>query len=591
MTTKMIIQGNILEPEQFRKTPIGVMERISSIIGSTLGPGGSNVCIYDDMEGKHKVTKDGYRILKSIGFPDSVAQMVLDTIRGVVRSVIVNVGDGSTSTVVLSSHLMNELTKIYEGKVKKGKYTPRVFMMIQSKIVECLVERIKKNARSVLKHEGDVQVIDNDLMRTITIHAANNDEKVGGMIADTLHLPTDRIAIEYGNAMQQETTIDTYSGYRFPRGYAHEGFIRKEDFENGRYVVEIEEGMSNNPSGINVLVASGRKVDDTFFNNIIMPVLALNTNLKQACMIVVPEVSTPMRDLILKLAQESGLHNILLLDYRYNNERDIRWVRDLALYCGAKVVDIHGKYPIIKDRQNLKKEEIEKVQDLLGSVDALRSTSTETVLRKKDVDQMAIQERIAKITLEMKNVSENANGEELQEIVHHKRSRIESLSGKQSKIIVGGATPQAKQHTHDLIDDATLAAYSAIESGIVPGAGYNVASILLKEWENFLIDVMKDMDNSYEDLAVDILGAYANSYLQYIHTLINNGNEEEEYDIEYVRDLVNNGNIVDIVHSNEIVPAESMAVAYPAATDIEILRGVSSIVGLYLSSDYVVVPA
>ena len=590
MSGKMIFQGNILEPEQFRSTPIGVMSRISEIIGSTLGPAGSNVCIYDTMEGNHRVTKDGYHILRSISFPDSVAQMVLDTIRGVVRRVIVNVGDGSTSTVVLSSHLMENLSEVYETHVIKDKnISPSVFRSIQDSIVRVIVDYIRKRSVSVLKDNLDgLQVIDTGKMARITSHAANNDDEIGEMIAETLHLPTDRIAIEVGGPLQETTRIDSSSGYRFPRGYSHEGFIRKDNFDNGRYFVTIEEGEPNNPSGINVLIASGRKVDEQFFMNVIMPVLAMNVNLNQPCLIVVPEMPPTFRTHLMELAAKDDRHNILLLDYRHDNERDIRWVGDLALYCGAKIVPIEGVYPKIKDHQKIKKEEIERIKDILGSVDALHSTSTETIMRKKDVDPRAIQERIAKINLEMQNASESASGDEMQDIILHKRNRIQSLSGSQSKIIVGGATRQEKQHAADLLEDATLAAYSAIEHGIVPGAGFNVASILVEEEITDKV-VLEIGDDRYRDIVAEIKNEYLASYLDYITTLLGNGSIRE-ITREDAMSLVVDGYIHDMVMGSK-VPARDLTVAYPAATDIEILRGVSSIVGLYLSSDYVVVPA
>jgi len=91
--------ANTIEESLTKSKIRATMQIISKTLCGTLGPYGSTTVV-QDREGRHFATKDGYDVMNKISFDDEVARTILDILRQVASTQVLNVGDGSTSAIV-----------------------------------------------------------------------------------------------------------------------------------------------------------------------------------------------------------------------------------------------------------------------------------------------------------------------------------------------------------------------------------------------------------------------------------------------------------------------------------------------------------
>jgi chaperonin GroEL len=102
----------------------------------------------------------------------------------------------------------------------------------------------------------------------------------------------------------------------------------------------------------------------------------------------------------------------------------------------------------------------------LGHAAKVIISKDKTVIIKSDarLDEDAIQERVDQLWEAHKNATKKADKDFLLE-------RIASLTGGIGVIYVGGQTDLEQKELYDRVDDAVCAVRSALEEGVLPGAG------------------------------------------------------------------------------------------------------------------------
>ena len=110
---EIISKKNILTEKEFKKLAKETLDLISDILSKSLGYYGSTTIIEDPISG-HTVTKDGYTILKAIrfGVEDTVSNTLLKFIKDISHSLVTEVGDGSTSSIITSNELFDKISEL-----------------------------------------------------------------------------------------------------------------------------------------------------------------------------------------------------------------------------------------------------------------------------------------------------------------------------------------------------------------------------------------------------------------------------------------------------------------------------------------------
>lgn len=101
---------NVIPEQDFKRLVSDTFKTIADILRATYGPYGSSVIISD--QSQTTTTKDGYNVFEAIGFNHTYKRMVYLAISKIIDRVNRNVGDGTTSCILLAEKMFNNLNNI-----------------------------------------------------------------------------------------------------------------------------------------------------------------------------------------------------------------------------------------------------------------------------------------------------------------------------------------------------------------------------------------------------------------------------------------------------------------------------------------------
>jgi chaperonin GroEL len=409
--------------ENGRNKLIRGVVKMSAAVKSTLGPGGNTVLI-ESPNHTHgiTVTKDGVTVAKAVDLIDPVENLAVRMMKEAAERTATSAGDGTTTAIVLTEALVLGGQKYIKPEHNRTEVL-RQLQYMSGKVVDGLKRRSKKVTSGMLV---DVATI-----------SCNNDREIGKIIAD-VYKSVGRTGIV---TVEKSQTADTYSettlGLKFDRGYLSSLFIndQKKDecvFEDTMVLVaDIE--ISNILQIENVLkpiIAEGKKLliispcNANVINTLAANVMKGHVKI---CAVAPPGFGYKQHELMQDIAVSVGA--------TYFSEKtgdDLSHINYGDLGHAQKVIVGKDKTVIIKDEKRINFEEVDKRVAELWEAHALA---------KRKADKDFILERIA------------------------------SLTGGIGVIFVGGNTDLEQKELYDRIDDAVCAVRSAMEEGILPGAG------------------------------------------------------------------------------------------------------------------------
>jgi len=167
---------NVIPEDSFKHLIEETFRIIADILRNTYGPYGSTVVISDQSE--TTTTKDGYNVFNAVGFSHTYKRMVYLAIKKIIDRVNNNVGDGTTSCILLAEKMFREIEKTLKTVDDKRnilKVLTQFEEMIQSK--DAVVEDIR---------EGTVQPLHIDALRGLITVSDNYDENLAYVIEEAL---------------------------------------------------------------------------------------------------------------------------------------------------------------------------------------------------------------------------------------------------------------------------------------------------------------------------------------------------------------------------------------------------------------------
>src|SRR3954451_19108199 len=205
-----IMAKQLLYTDEARKKLLAGAEKLSRAVGSTLGPTGRNVII-DKSFGGPTVTKDGVTVSKEIELADPFENMGAKLVNAVAQKTSDVAGDGTTTATILALSVYQEgLRNITAGAnpmaVKRG----------IDKGVEAAVRTLEGMTKS-LKTK--------DEMQQVASISANNDPKIGKLMADAFEKVGKDGVITVEEGKTSETVLEFVEGMQFDKGYISPYFI------------------------------------------------------------------------------------------------------------------------------------------------------------------------------------------------------------------------------------------------------------------------------------------------------------------------------------------------------------------------------
>ena len=433
-----------------RKKLISGVVKMSRAVKSTLGPSGNTVLI-ESPNHTHgiTVTKDGVTVAKSIDLIDPSENLAVKMMKEAADRTATSAGDGTTTAIVLTEGLVLGGLEHIKDEMNRTDVL-RHMVDISNKVVDKLRRKSKKVSTSMLLDVASI--------------SANNDREIGRIISEVYKDVGKTGVVTVERSQTSETYAETTKGLKFDRGYLSPLFIN--DVKKDECVFE----------DVMVLVADMEIANILQIENVLKPII---TEGKKLLMI-----SPCNSNVVNTLAANSMKGNLKVVAVPPPNfgYKQHELMQDIAISVGAT----YYSEKTGDDLSHINYGDLGHASKVIVSKD-----KTVIIRSSAKADEKAIEERVAQLWEAHKQATRKADKDFILE-------RIASLTGGIGVIFVGGNTDIEQKELYDRVDDAVCAVRSALEEGILPGAG----KALLDETAEL---VYEESDSAEYKAAVEIV--------------------------------------------------------------------------------------
>jgi chaperonin GroEL len=412
---KQITYGNDSRQELLR----GV-NRLADAVKVTLGPKGRNV-VLDKKFGSPVITKDGVTVAKEIELKEPLENMGAQMVREVASKTSDVAGDGTTTATVLAQAIYREGSK----NVTAGA-NPMDLKRGIEKAVQAVVEDIAKLSKGV---KGK-------MIAQVGTISANNDETIGGIIAEAMEKVGKDGVITVEEAKTLETSLEVVEGMQFDRGYLSPYFVTDPD---------RMEAVLENP----LVLIHEKKISSM---KDLLPVLEQVAKLGKPLLIIAEDVEGEALATLVVNKLRGTLQVAAVKAPGYGDRRKAM-LEDIAILTGGKA---------ITEDLGIKLENL-KLDDM-GTAKKITIDKDNTTIVEGAGTAKAIEGRVKQIRTQIEETTSDYDREKLQE-------RLAKLVGGVAVIKVGAATETEMKEKKARVEDAMHATKAAVEEGIVPGGG------------------------------------------------------------------------------------------------------------------------
>ena len=406
-----------------RKQLLAGVTKLAAAVKVTLGPKGKNAVI-DKGWGSPTITKDGVTVAEEVERHDKFQNIGAKLVKEAASKTSDVAGDGTTTATVLAEAIFKEG---YKAVTAGGD------AMAIARGIRVAVTAI--NA-SLLKQSKPINVTRKDDIANVAAISANNDRKIGDIMADAfLKVGKDGvITVEEGKSL--DTVIDVVEGMQFDRGYLSPNFITDPD----EMKVEFEKPL--------ILIYEDKISSATK----LIPLLEKVMKAKKPLLIIAEDIEGEALQTLVLNKLRSILSVAAVKAPGYGDRRKAM-LEDIAVLTGAR--------PIMKDL-GIELDKIELTD--LGTAKKVEIDNDNTTIIEGAGESKDIQGRIAQIRREIDITTSDYDREKLQE-------RLAKLAGGVAQINVGAATETEMKEIKSRIEDALQATRAAIAEGVLPGGG------------------------------------------------------------------------------------------------------------------------
>lgn len=564
---KKSMVNNVVSKETLRKVQKDTLEYISNVLLNSFGPKGSNSCI-QKKGALNQYTKDGHTILSNITFNGAIEQSIKEDLESITRHIVKTVGDGTTSAVILSKIIFNDIIEL------EKEHLPSEILKTLDDVCRSISNQIKMKKS---------EVTDEDIYN-ISMISTNGDKYLSNLIKDIYTEMGMSVFIDVSASTGTETFVKYYDGMTINTGFSDSIYVNNPK-DNTCTIDYPEVYYFEHP--IDTREMSGL-FDAIIVQNIIKPMADKKMDKVIPTVIIAPRLSQDlcgtMNTIVASQTQLPPANRIPLLiisDFHQINE-----VSDLAQLCGAKPIRKYIDAEIYKkDVAAGTAPTTENLKIFCGMCDQVVADAGKTKFIRpenmydNDGNKSTVYNNLLEfLKVELKKAEDE--GADLREIGTLKR-RIHSLESNMVEIFVGGITAADRDSKRDLLEDAVLNCRSATNNGI--GFGANCEALFAIDHMKTALDAIK-FEKHYlfkDDPIYRVIFNFIHSaYYQLVETLYKNNNIDINMD-----ELLNRKTPINIVtgeYDNKVLSS--------LESDIVILNTVCKIVGIMATCNQFVLP-
>ena len=359
-------------------------------------------------------------------------------------------GDGTTTATVLARAIFREgLRNIVAGSnptaVRRG--------------IERAVEAAESHLLDMAKPVSDKSEVEN-----VGAISANNDKKIGELLAEALHRVGKDGVITVEEGKTTDTKVEYVDGMQFDKGYISPYFINEpatmECVLEGCYLLIHEKKVSN----LRDLVPILEKVGQT----------------GKPLLIIAEDVDAEALTLLV-VNKLRGVLNVCAVKAPGFGDRRKAMLGDIAALTGGTM---------ISEDLGLQLESLGL--DHLGRAKKVTVDKNATTIVEGAGDRAEVEKRIQQIRNQIDQTDSEYDKEKFQE-------RLAKLAGGVAVVSVGAETEADMKQKKARVEDALHATRAAVEEGILPGGG--VALLRCRE----AVEKARSSAKGDEKIGVDIV--------------------------------------------------------------------------------------
>jgi chaperonin GroEL len=403
------------------------IDKLATIVKSTLGPKGRNVII-DRPFATPMVSNDGVFIAREIELDDPFENMGAMLVKEVASNTNDNAGDGTTTATVLAQSMVKQgLNYVREGA------NPIILKKGIEKTVKLIVNTLKNSAVPLKGRKLIAEVAS----------ISSKDNEIGELIADAM----DRVGMDGVITVEESklpiTVLEVVEGMRFDRGYVSHNMVTNH---------EKMEAVLDDPY---ILITDQRIISV----HQILPLMEKLKGTGRPLLIIAEDVGDEVIGTLMVNQYRGTLQTVAVRAPEFGYNRKLM-LEDIAIITGGQVIsesmgriienttieDLgNARQVIVNKDQTAIVEGFGKIEEIKGRKDQIRRQLEDTV---QEWEKEKLQERLSR------------------------------LSGGIAVILVGGTTAVERREKLLRIEDALNATWAAVEEGIVAGGGTALLQVL-----------------------------------------------------------------------------------------------------------------
>ncbi|MBO54908.1 MAG: chaperonin GroEL [Dehalococcoidia bacterium] len=520
-------EKQLIFDEAARSSLMKGVDELAKAVGLTLGPSGRNVLLAR-VWALPVVCSDGVTVAKEIDLPDAYENMGAQLVKEAASKTNDVVGDGTTTSVVLTKAIVNEGFK----NVASGA-SPVFLKSGIDKAVEAVVTEIRNISTAVENQEQVAKVA------ALSAH----EEGIAQLIAEAM----DKVGREGVITIEESKTLtdelEIVEGMRLDRGYLSPHFVT----DAQRMEVVLDEPR---------YLITDQKLSAA---NDIVPTLEKIAQGDRKPLVIIAEDVEGEALSTLVVNKMRGTISCVAIKAPGFGDRRKALLEDLAIMTGGTVVS---------SDTGLSLDSVELHH--LGSSRRIVCLKDESTIVEGTGSSDDIHGRVGQLRVQIEDTTSDYDREKLQE-------RLAALAGGVAVIKVGAATEPELNERKSRTEDALSATRAAVEEGIVPGGGVTLVRA------EHVLDQLENQLTGEESLGVKIVKSALGAPLMLI---AQNAGYSGEVVLEHVREgKADWGFDAEVGEYTNLV---DKGVIDPAKVTRSALQNAGSVAGMILTTQAVV---
>lgn len=628
-TSAPVFEWNVIDEDEFKERLAAIFRSISKALSKTFGPYGTQTMI--EKSNEMHLTKDGFTVLTNIQLSNKMADNLLGTIRNICYKVVINVGDGTTSSIVAA----DELYKAICADEKLRQIRPKELLDMFKDLATLICEEIMTESTKITDENRS------EAIYKVAKISTNGDEKTALMMKD-IYTKVPHPTINYSTGLGFETSYEIIEGFK-AKGY----IIDQIYATNDKGQCELEDCY---------VMIFDHKIDKDYHYDKMIDVVrnAIMKDWYSRCQMATAR-QEPMPEPKKLLIMAPYFDEILLNNIKFRAQESMRQGHPLIEVYAANFTTTNAERNELEDLSALlgceviKEDTLERLKkcvqvdfnlEAVGTDEYSRSTEDGTIAEDmwkiaspsadfgnvtdealyfqevetkdengevKDQFKFILNFYVGKLghaIIDQKNLMIDKFGNEnnykldilkrdaiaqldkLESEAKAKlifrtdlsdlKQRVSKLNRTLVNISVGGETEIAKKFQLDVIDDTVKACESANKYG------YNIGGSIIvpRAIDRLLEEKAADLTADQLDILKTLRKAYANVFRVVLANKYKNESECPESFDEIIEKCIKEGKCYDLVHD-----VYSDDIINPANTDMEIVKATIEIVSLLVTSN------